>query len=412
MSEETLDIIDAPQIIHNESVMEDKFETKSMVRIVTEQFLEHRMAVFGLIIIGFFATISIMAPVISSVLKIDPDGQNVFHRYAKPFSTIPYDSDKVESKIQLFVEQNLTSAKTIIYQMTVAQLIEAEDELDQNGIIDLLIETNSNMQETDYLNKLKALNNEAVNSFIKLSKTFVSFHVLGTDELGRDVLLRLVYGARVSIGVGLLVAFASALIGLFIGCIAGYYGGFIDSILMRVTDSLLSLPLLPVLIVFAAVDLKKIAFFDGLIGGENESIFKLVFILCIFSWMTVARLVRGSTLAIKEREFIDAAKTIGARDYLIIIKHVIPNIVAPLLVAITLNVGQSILSEAALSFLGLGIQPPIPSWGNMLFNAQELIYEAPFLAIIPGLLILMVVISFNFVGDGLQDAIDPKGIKR
>jgi peptide/nickel transport system permease protein len=128
--------------------------------------------------------------------------------------------------------------------------------------------------------------------------------------------------------------------------------------------------------------------------------------------MTVARLVRGSILSIKSREFILAAKTLGARDWLVILTHIVPNVIAPLLVAVTLNIGNSILSEAALSFLGLGIQPPNPSWGNMLFNAQELIFEAPLLAILPGLLILFTVISFNFIGDGLQDAIDPKAIKR
>jgi peptide/nickel transport system permease protein len=128
--------------------------------------------------------------------------------------------------------------------------------------------------------------------------------------------------------------------------------------------------------------------------------------------MTVARLVRGSVLSLKEREFILAARTVGANDRTIILTHMVPNVVAPLLVAITLNIGNSILSEAALSFLGLGIQPPTPSWGNMLFNAQELISESPMLAVIPGLLIFIVVISFNFIGDGLQDAVDPKAIRR
>ncbi len=237
-------------------------------------------------------------------------------------------------------------------------------------------------------------------------------HILGTDELGRDVLIRLVYGARISMGIGLVVALISALVGLLIGSLAGVYGGWIDTVLMRVTDSLLSLPLLPILIVFAAVDLNKLPFFASLVENQSQSIFKLVFILCLFSWMTVARLVRGSILSIKEREFILAARTMGASRAEIIITHMVPNILAPLLVAVTLNVGQSILSEAALSFLGLGIQPPIPSWGNMLFNAQEIITQAPLLAIFPGLLILIVVVCFNFVGDGLQNAVDPKALRR
>ena len=128
--------------------------------------------------------------------------------------------------------------------------------------------------------------------------------------------------------------------------------------------------------------------------------------------MTVARLIRGSILSLREREFILAAKTLGATDFTIIVRHMFPNVIAPMLVSVTLGVGESILSEAALSYLGLGIQPPTPSWGNMLFNAQELIYQAPTLAFLPGFLILLVVISFNFLGDGLQDAIDPKTVKR
>jgi peptide/nickel transport system permease protein len=181
---------------------------------------------------------------------------------------------------------------------------------------------------------------------------------------------------------------------------------------MRVTDALLSLPILPVMIVVAAIDLQKIPGVSNILSVGNESILKVVFILCLFSWMTVALLVRGSILTLREREFILASKTLGATDFTIIMRHLLPNVLAPLLVSVTLGVGESILFEAALSFLGLGIQPPTPSWGNMLFNAQELIYEAPFLAILPGVLILMVVISFNYVGDGLQDAIDPKTIKR
>ncbi|HEY1080017.1 MAG TPA: ABC transporter permease, partial [Bdellovibrio sp.] len=161
-------------------------------------------------------------------------------------------------------------------------------------------------------------------------------------------------------------------------------------------------------------DLSKFEFIreSKLITPSNESIIKMVIILCIFSWMTVARLVRGSILSIREREFVLAARTLGAGDGTIIVRHMFPNVIAPMLVSITLGVGESILFEAALSFLGLGIQPPTPSWGNMLNNAQELIYQAPFLAILPGVLILMTTISFNYLGDGLQDAIDPKAIRR
>jgi peptide/nickel transport system permease protein len=262
------------------------------------------------------------------------------------------------------------------------------------------------------LSSLKSLNIPQASSLIEVVDNFDTFHFFGTDELGRDVFIRLVYGTRVSMGVGILVAIASALVGLLIGSIAGFYGGIVDTILMRVTDALISLPTIPVLIVMAAIDLSKIPWLKAIISTSNESVFKMIIILCLFSWMTVARLVRGSILSIREREFVLAARTLGARDSTIIVRHMFPNVMAPMLVSITLGVGESILFEAALSFLGLGIQPPMPSWGNMLTNAQELIYQAPFLAILPGILILLTTISFNYLGDGLQDAVDPKALRR
>lgn len=253
------------------------------------------------------------------------------------------------------------------------------------------------------------------NVLLRYQPLFSEGHWLGTDELGRDVFMRLLFGARVSLGVGVLVAIVSASVGLIVGSLAGYYGGWIDALLMRLTDALLSLPLMPILILVAAVDLHKIFPLNyGLqnYAAQTENILKLVFILCLFSWMTAARLVRGSVLSLKEREFILAAKTIGASDFTIISQHLMPNVIGPLLVAVTLGVGESILFESALSFLGLGIQPPTPSWGNMLSNAQELIYQSPSLAIIPGLLILITTVSFNYLGDGIQSAVDPKSLRR
>lgn len=236
-------------------------------------------------------------------------------------------------------------------------------------------------------------------------------HWLGTDEAGRDVFIRLVYGTRISLLVAFLVTFSSTIVGVTIGAIAGYFGGVVDSILMRVTDSLLALPTTPLLIIIASVDHNKIPFFQ-MLSPQAVSVVKMVMVLMIFSWMVQARLVRGEVLAIKEQEFILAAKTSGMRSFAIILKEVLPNVMSPVIVSVTLSVGSSILFEAALSFLGLGIQPPTPSWGNMLNNAQEIIYSAPLLAVIPGLLILAIVISFNFLGDGLQDALDPKAIRR
>jgi peptide/nickel transport system permease protein len=234
------------------------------------------------------------------------------------------------------------------------------------------------------------------------------FHLLGTDELGRDVLMRLLYGTQVSIGIGLAVGLISAFLGILIGALAGYYGGWVDSTLMRLTDSMLSLPIIPVLIVLAALDFSKIESLSLIITSENESVIKMVLILCLFSWMTVARLVRGKILSVKQMDYVSAARGLGASNQRILFLHILPNTVGPLLVAVSLIIGQAILIEAGLSYLGLGVQPPTPSWGNMLFNAQEVIYESPLLAFFPGLMIFLAVISFNFIGDGLQMASNPK----
>ena len=241
---------------------------------------------------------------------------------------------------------------------------------------------------------------------------FSADHWLGTDEAGRDVLIRLVFGTRISLTVAFLTTLSATCIGVTIGALAGYFGGIIDTLLMRATDSLLALPTIPVLIIVASIDTQKIPLLSSFVEPENVSIVKMILVLMIFSWMTQARLVRGETLAIKEQEYILAARTSGMGSFAIILKELLPNVLSPVIVSVTLSVGSSILYEAALSFLGLGIQPPTPSWGNMLNNAQEIIYSAPWLAVIPGLLILTVVMAFNFLGDGLQDALDPKAIRR
>ncbi|MHA1600033.1 MAG: ABC transporter permease [Alphaproteobacteria bacterium] len=236
-------------------------------------------------------------------------------------------------------------------------------------------------------------------------------HPLGTDELGRDLLLRLLYGGQVSLMVGLAAALAAALIGTAIGLLAGYYGGAPDALLMRLTDGVIALPILPLLIVLAAVDLSKLGLPDGFVTSENASLYRIVGLIALVGWTTVARLVRGATLATKAREFVRAAEALGASHSRIMLVHILPNVVSPVIVATTLSIGNIILLESVLSFLGLGIQPPVPSWGNMLTNAQELIWDAPVLAIYPGMLIFVTVIAFNFLGDGLQDALDPRAIK-
>jgi peptide/nickel transport system permease protein len=233
-------------------------------------------------------------------------------------------------------------------------------------------------------------------------------HPLGADELGRDLLLRLLYGGQVSLFVGLVGALAAALLGTVIGLVAGYAGGRTDALLMRLTDAVIALPLLPLLIVLAAVDLGKIGVPASIAQSESASLYRILLIVALVGWTTVARLVRGATLSVRERDYVRAAVALGARPLRIMLRHVLPNVVSPIIVATTLSVGYVILTESVLSFLGLGIQPPLPSWGNMLTNAQELIWQAPALAVYPGLLIFVTVIAFNFLGDGLQDALDPR----
>lgn len=388
-----------------EKEKQDLEKVLPMWKMVFNQFVEHKMAVAGLVVISLLCLIALFAPVIKMVTGLNPEAQNPLNRYQPPMTTVSLPSGEREDRVLAFESMHPEYSTELQKALIEKKLVETTVETD--ATFELI-----KKDVPDIKKALKEINTPAAQEFEKLTADFQTTHVFGTDELGRDVLIRLVYGSRVSLGVGLMVAIFSAIVGLLIGALAGYYGGWIDTVLMRVTDALLSLPLLPFLIVIAAIDMNKVPLFKSFVGSENESIVKMVAILLLFSWMTLALLVRGSILSLREREFILAAKTLGARDSTIILRHMFPNVIAPMLVSVTLGVGGAILFESALSFLGLGIQPPTPSWGNMLFNAQELISEAPFLAFLPGLLILLTTISFNYLGDGLQDAIDPKSIRR
>lgn len=237
-------------------------------------------------------------------------------------------------------------------------------------------------------------------------------HPLGTDELGRDVLLRLLAGGRVSLVIGIAAALAAAAIGTLVGLAAGYLGGWTDRALMRVTDAIIALPLLPLLIVVAALDLGKLGLPAALARSDDISLLRIVALAVLVGWTTAARLVRGATLVTRNRDFVRAARSLGAGVPHILRVHILPNVLAPLIVATTLSVGDVILLESVLSFLGLGIQPPLASWGTMLSNAQQLMSTAPLLAIYPGAMIFLTVIACNLFGDALQQRFDRRAAVR
>jgi peptide/nickel transport system permease protein len=228
----------------------------------------------------------------------------------------------------------------------------------------------------------------------------VAGHLLGTDENGRDLLSRLIYGAQISLTVAFFAVVMELVIGTVLGALAGYYGGAVDYWIMRLTDVFLSIPLLPLLLVLTAI----------VSASSNKAALNfgvIVLIIGGLSWPPAARLVRASFLSLREKEFAEAARALGNRDGRIIFRHLLPNAVAPIIVQGTLDVAGVIILESTLSFLGFGIQPPTASWGNMLANAESNMSIAPWVAIFPGLCILVTVLAINYLGDGMRDALDP-----
>jgi peptide/nickel transport system permease protein len=219
-------------------------------------------------------------------------------------------------------------------------------------------------------------------------------HYLGTDQLGRDVFSRMLHGAHVSLSVGFVAVAISILIGILVGAVAGYYGGWVDSLLMRFVDIMLCFPSFFLILTVVA-----------LLG---PSLFKVMVVIGITSWMGTSRFVRAEFLSLRERDFVQAAKALGVRDPRIIFRHILPNALAPVFVTATLDVASAILVEAGLSFLGFGVQPPAPSWGNILTEGRTYIFDAWWLTVFPGLAILITVLSFNLMGEGLRDALDPR----
>jgi peptide/nickel transport system permease protein len=222
-----------------------------------------------------------------------------------------------------------------------------------------------------------------------------SEHWLGTDELGRDELSRLIYGARVSLLVGVGTALLATAIGIVVGSLSGYYGGWVDSALMRFVDVILAFPAIFLLLIFFSI--------------QGSSVFTVILFLGLFSWMWLARVIRGEFLSLKQRDFIEAARSIGVSDGRLMWRHLLPNVGAAIIVSATLTIAYAMLAEAALSFLGFGVPAGTPTWGNMLNAARPNYLAVPLLAIAPGLTLTIAVLAINFVGDGLRDALDPRG---
>jgi peptide/nickel transport system permease protein len=224
--------------------------------------------------------------------------------------------------------------------------------------------------------------------------TTAAHHFFGTDEIGRDFFSRVIYGIRTSMEVGVFVAFVSSIIGVIVGAVAGYYGGWIDNILMRITDLVLTLPALAILLTAAA-----------LLGQGSQ--WRVSVILALFFWTGLARIVRGVFLSLREKEYVEAAKAAGSGDIRIMFRHILPNTLGPIVVNGTLSVGAAIIVEAALSFLGFGIKPPTPSLGSLIASGQQF-PQKWWITVFPGLTLLVIVVAINFVGDGLRDALDPQ----
>ncbi|MDR7542876.1 MAG: ABC transporter permease [Armatimonadota bacterium] len=222
----------------------------------------------------------------------------------------------------------------------------------------------------------------------------VGGHVLGTDAVGRDILARLIYGTRISLQVGVVAVGIAATLGTAVGLAAGYYGRWLDSLLMRTVDVFLAFPLIVLAIAIIAV--------------LGPSLSNVMMALGLVAWTTYARVVRGQVLVLRELDFVQAARAIGVSDGRIIVRHILPNALAPVIVLATLGMATAIIAEAALSFLGLGVQPPTPSWGTMLNEGRAFLRTAPHISTLPGLAIMLTVLGFNFLGDGLRDALDPR----
>jgi peptide/nickel transport system permease protein len=315
---------------------EKEVKIVSLRSIVFHRFIRHRMAVFGLCVITFMMLFAFGGPFVS---PYQPDQVNLRERFAKPS----------------FIMLAPAAGSPALYNMD-------------------------------------AYNAKSEDRPLKFG------HPLGTDDLGRDTMTRAMFGGRVSLGIGLVVALLSISIGATAGAVSGYLGGWTDNFIMRAVDVEHSLPDLPILMVLSKI--------------FPPGFWTMCLILTTLAMFRGARLARAMTLSLKEQLFSEAARAVGANWSRLIFRHILPNALSPLMVAVTLGAGAAIRAETSLSYLGLGIQPPMPSWGNMLSNAQQYFFSAPWLVFFPGICIFLTLFSFNLIGDGLRDAFDPRMTRR
>jgi peptide/nickel transport system permease protein len=246
-------------------------------------------------------------------------------------------------------------------------------------------------------------------------------HILGVDHLGRDLFTRVLYAGRISLSIAIFVTLISETIGVALGAVAGFYGGWVDALISRITEFMLSIPTLPILLIVSAITqqldspLPLPGFIQSAANGiflassrESQKIIILILILIVFNWIGAARLMRGMALSLSKQDFVESLRALGSSDARIIFRHIIPNGLAPIIVDASLGLGGVIITEAALSFLGLGVQDPVPTWGNMLDLSRSYMFQHPWLPLVAGIPLVLVSLAFNFIGDGLRDALDPR----
>jgi oligopeptide transport system permease protein len=324
---------------------------------------KNKMAITGLVIIILYAIISLSAPLLP------------IHSYRKQV---------LEHQ---FLPPSLKTAGEVIYQKTENELLK---DAKSKGRATL------NAEELAQLDALKnKIETETVLVDGKQVKSYTRRYLLGTDSLGRDLLARIIYGGQVSIAIGFIGTITSVFIGIIVGAVAGYVGGRTDAILMRIVDIIYSLPYVLLVIIFMAL-------------SESRSIFNLFFALAIISWLTVARVVRGQIISLKNSEYVEAARSIGASTPRIIFRHLVPNTLGIIIVFSTLRIPQFIMTEAFLSFLGLGVQAPFASWGSLVQDGVEGMSIYPWRLFYPAITMVIFLFSMNFLGDGLRDALDPQ----